>query len=170
MIAKIFRWILEEIPNRILKKTSKNVPYSLKKWLASNHPDHEIRNMFFKLTGVFVGNDSFINPNVIIVDDRYSDVKIRIGNRVAIAPGVIIISSSSPNNSRLKENEYVKRNLFKTEDVVIEDDAWIGAGAILMPGIKVGRESIVGAGAVVIEDVPDRTIVVGVPAHIVRRL
>lgn len=171
MYKKLFRLMLQELPNRILKKIGTHVPYTYKKWLASNHPDEEIRRLFFSLTGVNIGKDSFINPNVIIVDDRFAtNVKIKIGNRVAIAPGVILISSSSPNNSILKENDYVKNNLIKTESIIIEDDAWIGAGAIIMPGIKIGAKSIVGAGSVVTKDVPAETIVVGIPARVTKKL
>lgn len=171
MSKKIFRWVLQEIPNRILKKIAAYIPYTYKKWLASNHPDQEIRNLFFRLTGIKIGKDTFINPNVIIVDDKYAtDVKIKIGNRVAISPGVIIISASAPNNSLLKDNEYVKNNLIKTESVVIEDDVWIGAGAIILPGVRIGKESIIGAGAVVTKDIPEKVIVAGVPARIIKKL
>lgn len=171
MSKKLFRWALQEIPNLILKGISIYVPYTLKKWLASYHPDQEIRNLFLRLTGVEVGKDTYINPNVTIVDDRYAkDVKIKIGNRVAISPGVIIISASAPNMSLLRNNNYVKNTLMKTESVIIEDDAWIGAGAIIMPGVKIGKESIIGAGAVVTKDVPERTIVAGVPACVIKKL
>jgi len=171
MHKKLFRFALQEIPNRILKKIGMYIPYTYKKWLASNHPDEEIRRLFFSLTGIDIGKDAFINPNVIIVDDRFATaVKIQIGNRVAIAPGVIFISSSSPNNSLLKDNDYVKNNLVKTESIIIDDDAWIGARAVIMPGVKIGKKSIIGAGAVVTKDVPDETIVAGVPARIIRKL
>jgi len=171
MSKKLFRWALQEIPNLILKRISVYFPYTLKKWLASYHPDHEIRNLFLRLTGVEVGKDAYINLNVIIVDDRYAkNVKIKIGNRVAISPGVIIISASAPNMSLLCKNDYVKNRIIKTESVQIEDDVWIGAGAVIMPGVKIGKESVVGAGAVVTKDVPRRTIVAGVPARIIKKL
>ena len=171
MPKKIFRWTLQQIPNLILKRFSIYVPYTIKKWLASYHPDQEIRNLFLRLTGVEVGKDAYINLNVMIVDDRYAkDVKIKIGNRVAISPGVIIISASAPNMSLLRNNDYVKNRLIKTESVQIEDDVWIGAGAVIMPGVKIGRESIVGAGAVVTKDVLEKTVVGGVPAKVIRKL
>lgn len=171
MIRKIFRWSLQEIPNWILTTFGQYIPYTFQKWLASNHPDHEIRIRFYELTGVKIGKDTFINPNVIIVDDRYAtQVKIEIGDRVAIAPGVLIISSSVPNNSELKYHEYIKNNLIKTENITIENDVWIGAGAIILPGVKIGQKSIVGAGAVVTNDVPEQVIVAGIPAHVIKKL
>ena len=52
--------------------------------------------------------------------------------------------------------------------VVIKQNAWIGAGATLLPGVTIGKNSIVAAGAVVTKDVPDNTIVGGIPAQIIR--
>ena len=55
----------------------------------------------------------------------------------------------------------------KPQPVVIEDDVWIGARVIFLPGVRVGRGAIVGAGAVVTKDVPDYALVVGNPARVV---
>ena len=171
MSKKLFRWLFTEIPNRLLIKFGTDFPYTFKKWLASNHPDPEIRVTFFRYTGIKIGNSTFINPNVIVVDDRFStDAKVKIGDRVAVSPGVIFISSSSPNNSMLSNNNYVRDRLIKTENIIVENDAWIGAGAIIMPGVKIGMGSIVGAGAVVTKDVPDMAIVAGVPARIIKKI
>ena len=54
--------------------------------------------------------------------------------------------------------------------VVIENNVWIGRGAIVLPGVVIGRHSVVGAGAVVTDDVPERSVVVGNPARVVRRV
>ena len=88
-----------------------------------------------------------------------------IGDRVAIAPNVTIITSSSPERSKL--NEY---HLARYEKVIIENDAWIGAGVIILPGVRIGEGAICGAGAVITKDVPPYTIVAGVPARVIRRL
>ena len=64
----------------------------------------------------------------------------------------------------------VIRQGIATRGIVVEDGAWIGAGAILLDGVTVGKRAVVGAGAVVTRDVPARTLVVGVPARVVRRL
>ena len=171
MSRKILRWLFKEIPNAFLRITSNRLPYDMKKWLASNYPDHEIRKLFLTLTGVKLGKDVHLNSNVVVIDDQYvTNVSITIGERVAISPGVIIVSASAPNNSLLQNNEYVKKNLIKTQDVIIEDDVWIGAGAIILPGVRIGKMSIVGAGAVVTKDVPEKTVVAGVPADIIKQL
>ena len=53
------------------------------------------------------------------------------------------------------------------QDVVIEDDVWVGTGAIILKGVRVGRGSIVGAGAVVVQDVPPYSVVGGCPAKVI---
>ncbi|SAI89306.1 hypothetical protein MBBA_2465 [Methanoculleus bourgensis] len=58
----------------------------------------------------------------------------------------------------------------KIEPIIIDDDAWIGAGAIIMGGVRVHKCSIVGAGAVVTKDVPESTVVAGVPARPIKQL
>ncbi|GGW77084.1 acetyltransferase-like isoleucine patch superfamily enzyme [Streptomyces albaduncus] len=52
----------------------------------------------------------------------------------------------------------------------IEDDVWIGAGAVILPGVTVGRGSVVGAGSVVTADVPPMTVVAGTPARVLRQI
>jgi acetyltransferase-like isoleucine patch superfamily enzyme len=87
---------------------------------------------------------------------------IAIGRNVGIGPGVRIVTSSH----RLDQLE---RPILKSElefaPVVVEDDSDIGTGAILLPGVRVGRGAQVGAGAVVTRDVAERGIVAGVPAR-----
>ena len=57
-----------------------------------------------------------------------------------------------------------------TQPVVIGDDVWIGANAVILPGVTIGRHCVVAAGAVVTKDVPDNTVVGGVPAKIIKKL
>lgn len=60
--------------------------------------------------------------------------------------------------------------LIKEEKVVIEDDAWIGANVTILPGVTIGRCSIIGAGSVVTKDIPPNCIAAGVPCKVIRRL
>jgi acetyltransferase-like isoleucine patch superfamily enzyme len=82
---------------------------------------------------------------------------VTIGNRVLIASHVVITSRAHP-------AELPRFGVTRDAPVVIEDDVWIGAGAIVLPGVTIGRGSIVGAGAVVTHPVAPGTIVTGVPA------
>jgi acetyltransferase-like isoleucine patch superfamily enzyme len=80
------------------------------------------------------------------------------------------VTSSYPDESYLGELPEVQALVNRFGPIHVEDDAWIGAGAIVFPGVTIGRGAIVGAGAVVTKDVPPHAIVAGVPARLIRRL
>ncbi len=90
---------------------------------------------------------------------------VTIGDRVSIAQRVILVVSSHPNDSRVRALVGVR-----DAPIAIGDDAWIGAGAIVLPGVRIGAMGVVGAGAVVTRDVPPSTVVAGNPARELRRL
>jgi acetyltransferase-like isoleucine patch superfamily enzyme len=139
------------------------------KSIASEHPSPNIRKRAFELLGAQIGEKTHFNPGVRIVNDYLRDQLLLIGKNVAIAPGVIFVCNSGPGNSRLRfQNEYVKNNLIKAEKITIEDDVWIGAGVIILPGVKIGKGAIIGAGAVVTKNIPSYSIAVGIPAKPIR--
>ena len=90
---------------------------------------------------------------------------ISIGKRVGIAPGVRILTSAHEEGGRAVPVLFAP---IETAPVVIEDDADIGVGAIILPGVTIGRGAIIGAGAVVNKSVPPYTIAAGVPARVLR--
>lgn len=100
-----------------------------------------------------IGKEVFIGVNCVLDITK----GITIGNGVQIAPNVSIFTHDS---SKDRQNPDEK-------EVIIEDNAYIGAGAILLHGVRIGRNAIVGAGAMVTKDVDVYTIVGGVPAKIV---
>jgi acetyltransferase-like isoleucine patch superfamily enzyme len=91
---------------------------------------------------------------------------LTIGRNVGIGPSVKIITSSHIEEGRDKP---ILHSRIEFAPVAIEDDADIGVGAILLPGVRVGRGAQIGAGAVVTRDIPSYTIAVGVPAKIMCR-
>ena len=124
-----------------------------------------------KVSYVRIGDGCYIGPNLTITPfggeanlKKHRNSLLVIGNRVTISPNVSFLCSMHPEKSKLSEI------YGKTEPIVIEDDVWIGAGAIIMGGVKIHECSIVGAGAVVTKDVPPYTVVVGVPAKQLKKL
>ncbi len=107
---------------------------------------------FFAGRNVSIGSYTAINRNCYL-DGR---VKIRIGDRVSISPETYIISLTHDAQSR----DLVAVG----KEVVIEDYVWIGARAMILPGVTLSKGCIVGAGSVVTKDVPPFDIVAGVPA------
>ena len=131
------------------------------------------RNAFFpgwrlqllRWTGVTIGEAVYIADDLLIVEELSGDDRITIGDRVSIAPRVTLVTSSHPNNSRIREFAPVGRG-----PVSIEADAWIGSGAIVLPGVTIGRGAVVGAQSVVAADVPPLHVVAGQPARTIRVL
>lgn len=111
-----------------------------------------------------IGDRVALNFNVIINADRGG--KIRIGNNVIIGPMVIFRSS----NHKFEKLEVPIRDQGSEPGyIIVEDDVWIGAGAVILPNVKIGKSSVVGAGSVVSKDIPPYSIAVGNPAKAIRR-
>lgn len=106
-----------------------------------------------------IGDNCVINDNVTIL----AVAGISMGNGVWIAANAALISISHPSDV-----EYIGDVPSVLQPIVIEDHVWIGAHAIVLPGIRLGRSCIVAAGAVVTKDVPPYAIVGGVPARVLR--
>ena len=66
-------------------------------------------------------------------------------------------------------NAQVYRESLVMKKIVIEDNVWLGAGAIVLPGVRIGQNAVIGSGAVVTRDVPESDIVAGVPAKSIRK-
>ncbi|NET62716.1 MAG: acyltransferase [Symploca sp. SIO2E6] len=111
---------------------------------------------------VVIGNKTDIGCNTIIS----SGGGIAIGSHVLIA-GNCYIGGGRYITDRL-DLPMMEQGVYSQGPVVIEDDVWLGAGAIVLDGVRIGKGSIIGAGAVVIKDLPDYAVAVGVPAKVIR--
>jgi acetyltransferase-like isoleucine patch superfamily enzyme len=90
-----------------------------------------------------------------------------IGNHVNLAQGITV---TALNHNFADSSRKIDEQGIGTKPVVIGDDVWIGANAVILPGVTIGRHVVVAAGAVVTKDVPDYSLVAGVPAKEIKKL
>ncbi len=105
-----------------------------------------------------LGRNVFFNFNCVVLDVCL----VTIGEHTLIGPAVQIYTASHPFNAALRR----ERELGKP--VTIGADVWIGGGAILCPGVRIGDRSVIGAGSVVTRDVPEGVIAAGNPCRVLR--
>ena len=166
-------------PSEILKKIFSRINNTILElkifliYLFSYIPSHTFRKLIYRLGGIKIGLGSTLHmgikfyetKNIIIGQDTIIGEnsvldgrdELRIGNHVAIASEVMIYNSQHDQN----DENFNAIN----KPVIIDDYVFIGPRAIILPGVKIGRGAIVGAGAVVTKDVLENTIVGGIPAH-----
>lgn len=108
-----------------------------------------------------VGARSFVNYGLVALDVA----PITIGEDVRIGPNVQLLAPTHPLDASARRDGWEGG-----KPIVIDDNAWIGGGAIVLPGVTIGTHSVVGAGAVVTRDVPPNVLVAGNPARVLRRL
>jgi len=108
-----------------------------------------------------LGKNVYINFNLSLVDDTY----ISIGDGTLIGPNVTIATAIHPEDPKIRKTGY-QYNL----PVTIGKNVWIGSGAIILPGVKIGDDSIIGAGSVVTKDIPNGVVAVGNPCRVLRQV
>ena len=109
----------------------------------------------------YFGNNVYINYGVQILDV----CEVRIGNDVLIAPNVQILAACHPLDpeERRSGKEFGK-------PITIGDNAWIGGGVIICPGVKIGETAVIGAGSVVTKDIPANCVAAGNPCKIMKKI
>ena len=146
--AKGRRAILEELLGAIGENVAIDTPF---------HCDHG--------KNIFLGSDIVIGMDCIFVDNA----PIRVGDRAMIASGVQLCTASHPilPGERLLD---ARPTYFRTYalPITVCAGAWVGARAVVLPGVTIGENAVVGAGSVVTKDVPPNTVVVGNPARPIR--
>ncbi len=136
----------------------------LKKCFGAIGKNSFVTQPFFANWGgkhVFIGDNFYSNFCLTLVDDG----KIEIGNNVMIGPNVTIITAGHPISPKCRE-----KGLQYNADVKIGNNVWIGACVKILPGVTIGDNSVIGAGAVVTKDIADNVVAVGNPARVLREI
>jgi maltose O-acetyltransferase len=110
---------------------------------------------------IHLGANCFVNFGLVALDIA----PITIGDDVQIGPGVQLLTPTHPTDPDRRRSK-----LEASRPITIGDNVWLGGGVIVLPGVTIGPDTVVGAGAVVVDDLPARVVAVGNPARVVRTL
>ena len=123
----------------------------------------EIRPPFYCDYGfqTHIGARTFVNFGLVALDVA----RITIGDDVQLGPNVQLLTPTHPIEPEPRRTKWEAG-----EPITLEDNVWLGGGVIVLPGVTIGKNSVVGAGAVVARDLPANVLAVGNPARVVRTL
>ena len=110
---------------------------------------------------VHFGSRVYANTCLTLVDDGH----IFVGDNVMFGPNVTVATAAHPVDPELRRQGYQFN-----KDVHIGENAWIGAGAVILPGVTIGKNTVIGAGSVVTKDIPDNVVAVGNPCRVLREV
>lgn len=110
---------------------------------------------------VMIGNHTRIGLHNTIIGP------VEIGSHVNLAQGITV---TALNHNFDDTEKRIDEQGVSTNPVTIEDDVWVGANAVILPGVTIGNHSVVAAGAVVTKDVPPHSLVAGVPAKVIKKI
>ena len=110
---------------------------------------------------VMIGNHTRIGLHNTIIGP------VKIGNHVNLAQGITV---TALNHNFDDTEKRIDEQGVSTNPVTIEDDVWVGANAVILPGVTIGNHCVVAAGAVVTKDVPPHSLVAGVPAKVIKNI
>ena len=108
---------------------------------------------------ITLGEGTYLNMSCNFVDDG----EIVVGKNVLFGPAVTVMTVGHPIDPTLRKYMY-------TAPVTIEDNVWIGGGAVICPGVTIGENSVIGAGSVVAKDIPPNCIAIGNPCKVIREI
>jgi maltose O-acetyltransferase len=111
-------------------------------------------------SNILLGKKCFFNFNCVVLDV----CRVKVGDFTLFGPAVQIYTATHPLNAELRrKQEFAK-------PIEIGSDVWVGGGAIICPGVKIGSRAVIGAGSVVTRDVPDGVFAAGNPCRVIRSL
>ena len=153
LIRKVFNRTLMYIMVSLFKKHGNNIVF----FPASS---------LFSYKTITLGNDVYIGPGAIL---SASVSGIVFGNKIQLGPNVTMMGGDH-NTTVVGKYMYDVNEKLPENDlpIIVEDDVWIGTGAIILKGVRIGEGAIVAAGALVNKDVPDYSIVGGIPAKVLK--
>jgi maltose O-acetyltransferase len=111
-------------------------------------------------SNIELGERVYFNFNCVVLDV----CPVRIGDFTLFGPGVQILTPMHPFNASLRRKQEFGK------PVEIGSDVWVGGGALILPGVRVGSRSIIGAGSVVTRDIPDGVLAAGNPCRVIREI
>jgi maltose O-acetyltransferase len=129
--------------------------------LGSLGPETEIRPPLFCDYGssLHIGARCFINFGLVALDAA----PVTIGDDVQVGPGVQLLTPTHPVDPDLRRAKWEA-----AEPISVADNVWLGGGCVVLPGVSIGEDTVVGAGAVVTKSLPAGVVAVGNPARIIR--
>ena len=146
------------LPNQIKKREK-----LIKKLFINPQPGFYIETPFRCDYGynIEIGNNFYSNYNLTILDIA----KVKIGDNVFIAPNVSIYTVNHPLDA-LTRNKLLEQG----HSITIGNNVWIGGNVTILPGVKIGNNSVIGAGSVVVKDIEDNVLAVGNPCKAVKKI
>lgn len=151
-VTSVAYTLLNNVRGRKLMKVGKT---------SNVHPTVVIREGEY----ITIGEHCLINHNNLLQAGKSEYGNIKIGNYVHTGVNVAMIAF---NHGFYTREEPIKEQDYMDAPIVINDDVWIGAGSIILSGVTIGKGAIIAAGAVVNKDVPEYSIVGGVPAKVLK--
>lgn len=135
----------------------------LEELFGTTNGEFYIEQPFFCSYGYNIhwGKNAYANYNLTILDNG----KVTVGDNVMIGPNVQLLTACHPLDAD-ERNALIEF----TRPIKIKDNVWIGGGAVVLPGVTIGKNSVIGAGSVVTKDIPDNVVAAGNPCRVIREI
>lgn len=161
--SSLKEFIANEIRNNAFDFTHVYKGYKQKYLLSNQFKFNGLFILFYGEGDIVAGPKSYIGDYSTIY--AHKNTKVKIGENVRIGHNVRIYTLSN-----IADQDFSKEVLKeKTGDVIVGDNSWIGVNVLINPGVKIGKNCVIGANSVVTDDVPDNTIYGGVPAKLIKQ-